>query len=71
MCSRQNFLKKVITEFKNKGYTFKHIAEMNIKAIAIKKDMSNDFYIRHNITAGEWKLNPMINKTERLYNKLN
>ena len=33
--------------------------------------MSYDFYIRHNMHAVEWKLIAMINRNERLINKLN
>ena len=71
MCYWQNFLEKANNDLKNKGYTFNHIAEMNIIAIANKLDMSYDFFIRHNIPAVEWKLNAMINKNERLINELN
>ena len=37
--------------------------------IAKKMDMSDNFYIKHNTHAVEWKLNAMINKNERLINK--
>ena len=33
--------------------------------------MSNDFYIKHNMTAVEWKVNAMINKIKGLINELN
>ena len=49
-------------DFKNKGYTFNHVAEMNIITIANKLDMSYDFCIKHNMHAVEWKINAMINK---------
>ena len=38
-----NFLEKVISDLKGKGYNFNHIAEMNIITIANKLDMSYDF----------------------------
>ena len=67
----QNFLVKVVDDFKSKGYNFNQIAEMNIITITNKLDMSYDFYIRHNMHAVERKLNAMINKNESLINKLN
>ena len=63
------FLGKVISDFKDKGYTFNHIAEMQIITIAHKMDMSYDFYIKHNLHAVEWKINAMINKNKNLINK--
>ena len=44
-----NFLEKINRDFKDKGYTFNHIAEMHIRTIAIKVD----FYIKHNMCALE------------------
>ena len=67
----ENFLVKVVDDFKSKGYNFNQIAELNIITITNKLDMSNDFYIRHNMHAVERKLNAMINKNESLINKLN
>ena len=71
MWSWQSFLVKAINDFKFKGYNFNHIEEMIIKTIANTLHMSYDFYITHNMHALEWKLFAMINKNERLYNKLN
>ena len=68
MISRQNFLEKVI-DFKNKGYNFNHVEEMNIITIAKKVDIPYDFYVKHNMHAVEWKLNAMINKNKSLINK--
>ena len=65
----RNFLEKVIDDFKNEGYTFNHRAEMHIKTIAHKLDMSYDFYIEHNMHAVEWKFNAMINKNKYLIKK--
>ena len=61
----ENWL-EVIEDFKNKGYTFTHIAEMHIITLANKMDMSYDFYIKYNMCALEWKLNAMINKNKNL-----
>ena len=40
MCYWYKVLEKVIRDFKDKGYIFNHIAEMNIITIATKLDMS-------------------------------
>ena len=66
MISWQNFLEKVINDFKNKRYNFNHNEEMNNITIANKLDMSYDFYIKHNMCSLEWKLNAMINKYNNL-----
>ena len=57
-----NFVEKIICDFKDKGYTFNHIAEMHIETIANKLDVLYDFYIKHNMCALQWKLNAMVNK---------
>ena len=69
MISRKNFLGKVSDDFKHKGYTFTRITEIHIIAIADKRDMWYDFYIKHNMQAIEWKLNAMINKNKSSINK--
>ena len=51
------------------GYHFNHIAEIDIITLAHKSDMTYDFYLKHNMPAFEWKLNPMINKDKNLNNK--
>ena len=66
-CSK--FLEKVIDDFKNKGYSFNHIAEMHIITFANKRDMSYDFYLKQTMCALEWRLNAMINKNKSLINK--
>ena len=68
MISWQNFLEKVVDDFKNKGYNFNHIEEMKIITIAKKMDMSHDFYIKHNMHAVECQLNAMINENKK-FNK--
>ena len=40
------------------------MVEMHIVTTANKRDMSYDFYLKHNMCAIEWKLNAMIKKTE-------
>ena len=37
--------------------------------LAHKRDMTYDFYLKHNMPAVEWKLNAMINKDKSLFNK--
>ena len=71
MCFSYTFLEIVISDFKGKGYNFNHIAEMNIRTIVTKLDMSYDFYIKHIMCVLEWKLNAMINKNRKLIKKLN
>ena len=62
---------KLIDDFKNKGYNFNHIEEVNIITIAIKLDMTYDFCIKHKMHAVEWKLNAMINKNKSLIDSFN
>ena len=51
------------------GCDFSHIAEMDIITLAHKRDMTYDFYLKHNMSAFEWKLSAMINKDKNLINK--
>ena len=53
MISWQNFLKNVIEYFKNRGYNFKHIEQMNNITIGYKLDMSYDFCTKQNVHAVE------------------
>ena len=39
---------------------------MNIITLAHKRDMTNNFYLKHNMSASEWKLNAMINQDKNL-----
>ena len=66
----KSWLEEVIDGLKTKGYTFNHIAEMQIITLANKLDMSYDFYSKHNMCALEWKLNAMINKNRCLIDKV-
>ena len=43
---------------------------MDIITHAHKRDMTYDFYLKHNMHAVEWKLNQLINKDKNLINKL-
>ena len=40
-----------INNLKEEGYHFNHIAEMDIITLAHKRDMTYDFYIKHNLPA--------------------
>ena len=66
MISWSTFLHKIISDFKDKGYSLNHIAETHIIAIANELDMTYDFDIKHSMCALEWKLNAMINKMKSL-----
>ena len=67
--SLSNYLRDVISNLKEKGYDFSHIVEMNIITLAHKCDMTYDLYLKHNMSAFEWKLNAMTNKDKNLINK--
>ena len=41
---------------------------MDFKTLAQKRDMTYDFYLKHNMAAFEWKLNDMHNKDKNLIN---
>ena len=62
--SCSNYIRKTIEEC-----DFSHIAEMEIITLAIKRDMTYDFYLKQNMSAFEWKLNSKINKDKNLINK--
>ena len=59
--SWSNYIRETIEE-----YDFSHLAEMNIITLAHKQDMTYDFYIKHNMSSFEWKLNSKINKDNNL-----
>ena len=63
------FFRKLIIDYKEKGYFFNQCAEMNNITIARKMDMTYQFNFKHKICALEWKLNAMINKNKSLINK--
>ena len=43
---------------------------MNIIIVCNKTDLTYDFYMKHNMSAVEWRLNQLINKDKNLINKL-
>ena len=67
--SWSNHSREAINNIKEEGYHFNHIAEMDIITLAQKRDMTYDFYLKHNMSAFEWKLNAMINKDKNLIDK--
>ena len=69
MVSWKKYQDNVIDEYKNKRCNFKSIEEMNIISLSNKRDMTYDFYIKHNKHMIEWKLNAMINKNKSLIYK--
>ena len=50
--SSSNYIREAI-----EGYDFNHIARMDIITLANKRDMTYDFYLKHNMPAIEWKVN--------------
>ena len=64
-----NYLRDAIDKLKEEGYDFNYLAEMAIITLAHKRDMTYDFYLKHNMWAFEWKLNAMINKDKSLINE--
>ena len=67
--SWSNYIRDKIDKLKEEGYDFNYKAEMDIITLAHKRDMTYDFYLKHNMSAFEWKLNSMINKDKNLINK--
>ena len=63
--SWSNYMRETI-----EGCDFSHIAEMVIITLAHKRDMTYDFYLKHNMSAFEWKLKSKINKDKILINKI-
>ena len=67
--SWSNYLREAIDSLKKEGYHFNQIAEMDIMTLAHKRDITYDFYLKHNMSAFEWKPNALINKDKNLLNK--
>ena len=67
--SWSNYLRKANDSLTEVGYRSNHIAEMDIITLAHKRDMTYDFYSKHNMSAFERKLNVMINTDKNLINK--
>ena len=63
--SWSNYIRETI-----EGCDFSRIAEMNIITLAHKRDMTYDFFLKHNMSAFEWKLNSKINKNRNLRNMI-
>ena len=51
--SWSNCLREAIDNLKEEGYHFNHIAEMDIITLAHKRNMTYDFYLKHNMPAFE------------------
>ena len=62
--SWSNYIREAI-----EGCDFSHIAEMHIISLAHKRDMTYEHYLKHNMSALEWRLNAKINKDKNLINK--
>ena len=62
--SWSNYKRKAIEEC-----DFSQTAEMDIITLAHKRDMTYDFYLKHNMSAFEWKLNALIDKDKNLIKK--
>ena len=67
--SWSNNLREAIDSLKEEGYDFNRIAEMDIITLDHKRDMTNDFYIKHNMPAFECNLDAIINKDKNLIDK--
>ena len=63
------YLREAIDRLKKEGYHFDHIAEMDNITPSHKRDMTYDFFLKHNMPAFERKLNAVINKEKNLINK--
>ena len=59
--SWSNYIREAV-----EGCDFSHIAEMDIITLAHKRDMTYDHYLKHDMSAFEWKLNSKINKDKNL-----
>ena len=66
--SWSNYSREAIDSLKTEGYDFNQIVEMDIITLAHKRDKTYDFYLKHNMSAFERKLNAMINKDKTLIN---
>ena len=69
MFSWKFFVEKAINNFKNDGYNFSHISQMNFIIVCNKRDMTYEHYLQQSKSMLEWKLNAMINRDKSLINK--
>ena len=67
--SWSNYLREATDSLKKEGYHFDLIAEMDIITLAHKRDMTYGFYLKHNMSALELKLNAILNKDKSLIKK--
>ena len=63
-------MRDAIIKIKKERYFCNHIVEMDIIALAHKRDMNYDFYMKHIMHAVEWKLNQVISKNKTMISKL-
>ena len=70
MVSWKIFVETVINNYKKEGFDYSHISQMNITTIAIKMDMTYDFYMKHQMHMIAWQINKLISKDKNLMNKL-
>ena len=47
--SWSNYMRETIDKSKEEGYDFIYIAEIDIITLAHKRDMTYDFYLKHNM----------------------
>ena len=59
--SWSNYIREAI-----EGCDFSHIGEMDIITLAHKRDITFEFYLKHNMPAIEWKIIQLINKDKNL-----
>ena len=64
-----SYLRDEIIHLTEERYDFNYIGEMDIITLAHERDMTYDFYLKHNMPAVERKLNAVINKDKNLINK--
>ena len=69
MFSWKIFVEKVINNFKNEGYDFSHISQMNIIIVCNKMNMTYNFHLNCNMPAVELRLKALMNRNKSLINK--
>ena len=67
--SWSSYLREAIDSLKTEGFDSNYIAEMDIITLAHKRNMTYDFYLKHNMPAFDRKLNAVINKDKSLIKK--
>ena len=70
MISLRIFLKDIINDFNNQGYSFNHISELNIITKVRKLFMTYDFYITRPMPMFERKINMIISRNPHLINAM-